>query len=55
MKIKDIIALISFLRKSNGCIVMDDDLNLCTFGTKTPQIKQCNDIIMHTFFDKNYK
>ena len=55
MKIRDLISVISFLRDAKGCVIMKDDLDrleVSTFGIRTYPVIECEDIIMHSTFNR---
>ena len=53
MSISEIIQLIKFARKSEGCVVLRDDLMLHTFGCRDERLESYEELIMRTRFKKD--
>ena len=53
MSISEIIRLIKFARKSQGCVVLRDDLTLHTFGDRDEKLASYEELIMRTRFKRD--
>lgn len=47
MKVRDLFRVIKFLRNTDSCIILRDDLLLSQFGKYSDTMMKFNDAIMH--------
>ncbi len=52
MKIKELFRIIKFIRKSNSCLILRNDLQLSSFGDFDDTMIKYHDSIMKTSFKK---
>ena len=53
MKIKEIYNIIKFVRKSNSCLILRNDLQLSSFGDFDDTMMKFHDKIMHISIKDN--